>query len=220
MSKRQCTVEKPGYAARLIGYLSFGMLAAGAGAMFGETWGRVWFGFGLFGLVSSLGLNSLSRARARSKYLKKKEELSLQAEKHLTEMAIVEESFDEICEAVRRIQSDAMESKAKGGKSERETRSSLNKPVTITPLEWSRTIKDKSIEGYMRNISGHGFGLAHDCSLQQGYVLLELELENRETVGFIADLLWCEAQPNGQFFSGGKFLELVSSVAVGAENAV
>ena len=94
-------VEKPGYVAKLIGYLSFGMLAAAVGSTLGETWSRVWFVFGMLGLVSALGLNVMSRAHARSKYLKKKKNLLLQAEKHLNKIVGVEESFDEISEAVR-----------------------------------------------------------------------------------------------------------------------
>ena len=89
--------------------------------------------------------------------------------------------------------------------------------MTITPLEWSRKITEKSVVGHVRNISGYGFGLAHECLLQPGYVLLEFELENHEPVEFIADLLWCEAQPNGKFFSGGKLLEVVNLVAVGVD---
>ena len=207
-------VEKPGYVAKLIGYLSFGMLAAAVGSTLGETWSRVWFVFGMLGLVSALGLNVMSRAHARSKCLKKRKNLFLQAEKHLNKIVGVEESFDEISEAVRRIQLDTTEPKAKGGKSKHEARTSLNKSVTITPLEWSRKVTEKSVVGHVRNISGYGFGLAHDCLLQQGYVLLEFELENHEPVEFIADLLWCEAQPNGKFFSGGKLLEVVNPVAV------
>jgi len=217
MPGKHGTLEKPGYVAKLIGYLSFGMLAAALGSVLGEALSRLWLIFGMLGLVSALGLNVLSRTRARSKYLKKRQKLSLQAEKHLSKIVVVEESFDEISEAVRRIQSDAAKPKTKGGKPKHEAGAFLNEPVIITPLQWSRKITDKSVVGRVRNISGYGFGLAHDCSLQRGYVLLEFEFENREPVEFIADLLWCEAQSNGQFFSGGKLLEVVNPVAVGAE---
>ena len=44
-------------------------------------------------------------------------------------------------------------------------------------------------------------------------MILEFELENSKPIRFIADLLWCEPQPDGQFFSGGKLLELVNPVA-------
>lgn len=72
-------------------------------------------------------------------------------------------------------------------------------PVTITPLGWSQQVDEESFSGRLRNISGYGFGLAHDRVLQRGYVLLELELPTGETIRFIADLLWCEAQEDGGY---------------------
>lgn len=102
------STEKPGYAARLIAYLSATMLAAAVGSTLGENWGRLWFIFGVFGLVSSVGLYLISLSRARSESLRKKNELARQAEKHLKKIVVVEESFDEISEAVRRIQGSAL----------------------------------------------------------------------------------------------------------------
>ena len=208
-------IECPGYVARLIGYLSFGMLAAAFGSMFGQSWSRLWFIFGLLGLVSAFGLSVISRKRAQAKFQKVENELKREAEKHLSKIVNVEVSFDEISEAVRRIQANVAAASAVDKKVDektgREARITLNAAVKITPLKWSQKVDDESILGQVRNISGYGFGLAHGRQIQRGYVLLEFELEGREPVQFIADLLWCEEQPDGRFYSGGKLLELVRS---------
>jgi hypothetical protein len=62
----------------------------------------------------------------------------------------------------------------------------------------------------VRNISRYGFGLAHNQQLERGLVLLKCELENGEPLRFIADVLWCELQDSGCYFSGGKILEVIS----------
>ncbi len=204
--------EKPGYTARLIGYLSICMLAAAFGSMLGTIWFRYWLIFGTFGLVSAIGLNMLSRSRAQSEAANRRKMIALQAEKNLDKIVDIEESFDAILAAVRQIQSDITDAKKHRRRSNTDKRVSLLKPVTITPLRESPGATSESFVGSLRNISSHGFSLVHDCFLQRGYVLLEYSLENQETVMFIADLLWCERQAGGQYFSGGKFLELVSSV--------
>ncbi len=204
--------ENPGYTARLIGYLSICMLAAAFGSMLGTIWFRYWLIFGTFGLVSAIGLNILSQSRAQSEASNRRKMVALQAEKNLDKIVDIEESFDAILGAVRQIQSDITGVKKHSGRSTAETRTSLLKPVTITPLRGSPGAASEPFVGSLRNISSHGFSLVHDCFLQRGYVLLEFAIKNQEPVMFIADLLWCERQDGGQYFSGGKFLELVSSV--------
>ena len=196
--------EKPGYVARLIGYLSLCMLAAAFGSMFGDKLLVYWLIFGTFGLVSAIGLNMISQSRTRYKELNEKKKLLQQAEKNLNKIVEIEESFDAIADAVRHIQSD-IEITQK------------HQAVTITPLNKSPGTTGEHFEGTLWNISTNGFSLAHDFCLQRGYVLLLFALENREPIQFIADLLWCERQTDGRYFSGGKFLELVASVDVGSE---
>lgn len=208
--------EKPGYTAGLIGYLSVCMLAAAFGSMLGTIWFRYWLIFGTFGLVSAIGLNILSRSRAQSEAANRRKMVALQAEKNLDKIVDIEESFDAILGAVRQIQSDITGAKKHRRRSNADTRVSLLKPVTITPLRESPGAASESFVGSLRNISSHGFGLLPDCFLQRGYVLLEFTLENQDPVMFIADLLWCERQTTGRYFSGGKFLELVSSVDTGS----
>ncbi len=218
MSTAGSIKEKPGYTARLIGYLSICMLAAAFGSMLGTIWFPYWVIFGTFGLASAIGLNILSQSRARSEAVKRREIVALRTEKNLNKIVDIEESFNEVIGAVHQIQSDIADAKKHQRESDAETRVPLHKPVTITPLRGSTETANESFGGSLRNISSRGFSLAHDCFLERGYVFLEFALENQEPLKFIADILWCERQAAGQYFSGGKFLELVAAADAGSAN--
>ena len=199
---------------RLIAYLSLCMLAAAFGAMIGPAWSRCWAIFGTFGLVSAVGLDVLNRSRTRRADHTRREQLVLKNERKLDEMMGDMESSGAILAALRQLQPDATDPTFQGTNCQAEPRLPLNKPATITPL-----LRSSGGEGYrpgkplavrVRNISRHGFGLAHDQQLERGFVLLDFDLENGAPLQFIADVLWCELQDSGCYFSGGKILEVTS----------
>ena len=201
---------------RLIAYLSLCMLAAAMGAMVGPAWARWWAIYGTFGLVSAVGLDILHRSRARRAdrmRRMRRNQLALKAERKLDEMMGDMESSDAIRAALRQFQPGATDPTPQGTNCQAEARLPLNKPATITPL--FRSSGDagyrpgEPLAGRVRNISRYGFGLAHDQRMERGFVLLDLDLENGEPMQFIADVLWCELQESGCYFSGGKLLEVV-----------
>ncbi len=199
---------------RLIAYLSLCMLAAAFGAMVGPAWCRWWAIFGSFGLASAIGLDVLNRSRERVAAHTRRKRLALKAERKLNEMISDLESSGAIRAALRQFQPGATDPTPQGANGQTEPRLSLNKPATITPLLRSSGDaggrRGEPLAGRVRNVSRHGFGLAHDQRLERGFVLLEFDLENGEPLQFIADVLWCELQDTGCYFSGGKFLEVVS----------
>jgi hypothetical protein len=202
---------------RLIAYLSLCMLAAAFGAMVGPAWSRWWAIFGTFGLVSAVGLDVLNRSRARrADHMRRmrRSQLARKAERKLDEMMGDTESSAAIRAALRQFQPGATDPTPQGTNCQAEPRLPLNKPATITRL--LRSSGDagyrlgESLAGRVRNISRYGFGLAHNQQLERGLVLLKCELENGEPLRFIADVLWCELQDSGCYFSGGKILEVIS----------
>jgi hypothetical protein len=199
---------------RLIAYLSLCMLAAAFGAMVGPIWSRWWAIFGTFGLASAVGLNVLNRSRARLANHRRREQLALKAERKLDEMMGDLESSGAIHAALRQFQPGAPDPTPQDANGHAEPRLPLNKPVTIMRLlRYSSGTIDRLGEplvGRVRNISRHGFGLAHDQRLERGLVLLEFDLENGEPIQFVADVFWCELQESGCYFSGGKILEVIS----------
>jgi len=198
---------------RLIAYLSLCMLAAAFGAMVGPVWSRWWAIFGTFGLVSAIGLGVLNRSRARLADRTRGKQLALKAERKLAEMMGDMESSGAIRAALRQLQPGATDPTPQGTNCQAEARLPLNKPATITPLLRSSGDagyqRGKPLAVRVRSISGSGFGLAHDQQLERGFVLLELHLENGEPLQFIVDVLWCELQDSGCYFSGGRILEVL-----------
>jgi len=189
------------------------MLAAAFGAMVGPAWSRWWAIFGTLGLASAVGLDVLNRSRARWVAQRCRKRLALKAERKLDEMMGDVESSGAIRDALRQFQPGATDPTPQGTDCQVEPRLPLNKPATITPLLRSSGDagyrRGEPLAGRVRNISGHGFGLAHDQQLERGLVFLEIDLENGEPLQFIANVLWCELQDSGCYFSGGKILEVV-----------
>jgi hypothetical protein len=204
---------------RLTAYLSLCMLAAAFGAMVGPAWCRWWAIFGTFGLVSAIGLDALNKSRTRRADHTRREQFALKAERKLDEIIGNTESSGAILTALRQLQPSATDPTPQGTNCQAEPRLTLNKPATITRLlRYSSAAVDRMGEplaGRLRNVSRHGFGLAHDERLERGLVLLEIDLENGESLQFIADVLWCELQDGGCYFSGGKILEVVSPISRG-----
>ena len=206
-------VAKSAPLTRLIAYLSLCMLAAAFGAMIGPAWSRWWAIFGTFGLASAVGLDVLNRSRARRADHTRRKQLALKAERKLDEMMGDTESSGAIRAALRQFQPGAADPTPQAANCQADPRLPLNKPATITRLLRSsgdaRDRLGEPLAGRVRNISRYGFGLAHDQRLEQGLVLLEIDLENGEPLQFIADVFWCELQDSGCYFSGGKILEMV-----------
>jgi hypothetical protein len=190
------------------------MLAAAFGAIIGPVWSRWWAIFGVFGLASAVGLDVLNRSRARLADRRRREQLALGAERKLDKMMDDLESSGAIHAVLRQFQPGAPDPTPEDAHCHAEPRLPLDKPVTIMRLlRYSSGAIDRLGEplvGRVRNISRHGFGLAHEQRLERGLVLLEFDLENGEPIQFVADVFWCELQESGCYFSGGKILEVVS----------
>jgi hypothetical protein len=199
---------------RLIAYLSVCMLAAAFGSMVGQAWCRWWAIFGAFGLTSAAGLDVLDRSRTRWADHRRRKRLALKADQSLHEMIDDMESSRAIRDALRQVQPGDTIPTPQGTNGQAEPRLCLNEPATITRL--FRSSGDagyqlgEPLAGRVRHISRYGFNLAHNQRLERGIILLEFDLANGMPLQFIADVLWCELQDDGGYFSGGKLLEVVS----------
>lgn len=198
---------------RLIAYVSVSMLAAAFGAMVGPVWCRWWAIFGAFGLASAIGLDVLNRSHARLAAHARRKQLALKAERKLDAIIGDLESSGAIRAALRQFDPNGTDPTPQGPNRQAEPSRPLNKPVTITRLFRSSRGAGhrlgKPLAGRVRSISRSGFGLAHDQRLERGVVLLEFALENGNPLQLVADVLWCELQESGCYFSGGKFLDVM-----------
>ncbi len=206
-------VVKSGQLTRLIAYLSVCMLAAAFGAMVGPVWSYWWMLFGTFGLASAVGLDIVNRSRARRIDRVRSKRNAMRFARKLDELMSEMQVSDAIRAALHLLQPDAKEPTAQDTMGQAEARLFLDKPATIRRLLRSSGSTGyqpgEPLAGRMRNISRHGFGLAHDQRLERGFVLLECELENGQPIQFVGAVLWCERQEDGCYFSGGKLLDVL-----------
>ncbi len=201
----------------LIAGLSVCMLAAAFGAVLGPDWCRSWAIFGAFGLVSAVGLDVFHRTQNHLKKQKREKKMAIAAEQHLSKVVTTVESSTTIRDALRKVQENAVSAVAAASRSPTgctRPRFPCHKQVTITPLRgrW-KTPEHRSgdsFAGYVRDISSYGVGLAHSHPLEPGPVLLAFDLRNGEQVSFIAEVLWCESQGDGQYISGGKLMDVLN----------
>lgn len=199
----------------LIAVLSVCMLAAAFGSVLGPQWCRSWAIFGTFGLVSSVGLDVFRRTRDHLKEQKREKEMAVVAEQNLNKVVTTMQSTSTIREALRKIQDNAVSAASRSPTGSTRPRWPVHKQVTITRLSGrSKTSEDwsgDSFAGYVRDISSLGVGLAHARPLDRGPVLLAFDLRSGEQLSFIAEVLWCEPQGDGQYFSGGKLIDVANA---------
>jgi len=214
MRRKHEVVDRSTPLTELIAGFSLCMLAAAFGAILGPEWSRQWAIFGAFGLASAVGLDVFRRTQDRLKEQIRKKEMAVLTERNLNKVANDLRSSTTIRDALRKVQDHAVAAVSPGRAGSAEPRLPAHKQVRITLLrERTKTPQDwsgDSFTGYVRDISSCGIGLAHSRHLEPGPVLLAFELRNGEQVTFITEVLWCESQGDGQYFSGGKLRKVLS----------
>lgn len=216
MQEEHDTANRSKPLTEVIAGFSLCMLAAAFGSILGPEWCRSWAIFGAFGLVSAVGLDVFRRAQEQLREKERDARMAVLAEQNLNKVVTDLESSSTIREALRRVQRDSVSTATRSPTGCTNSRSAAQRRVTITRLRGrSKTSENwmgDSFTGYTRDISSHGsshgVGLAHSQHLERGPVLLTFELGNGEHVSFVADMLWCESQGDGQYFSGGKLLDV------------
>ena len=190
------------------------MLAAAFGAVVGPVWSYWWAIFGTFGLASAVGLDIVNRSRARRVDRVRSKRFAMRVARKLDELMSDMQVSDAIRAALRLLQPATTDPTARETSGQPAARLSLGKPVTIRRLLRSAGNPPyrpgEPLAGHLRDVSRHGFGLAHDQRLERGFVLLECELENGKPLLFVGEVLWCELQEDGRYFSGGKILDVLN----------
>lgn len=214
MRRGRAGVDRSTPVTELIAALSVCMLAASFGALLGPEWCRSWALFGTFGLVSAVGLDAFHRTRDRAREQRRLKEMAVAAERGLCKAVISMESSATIRDAIRKVQENAVSEVSRSPTGSTRQRFPSHKQVTITPVrgrpETSGDWLGDSIIGRVRDISSYGIGLAHSRPLDRGPVLLAFDLKTGEHICFIAELLWCEAQGDGEYASGGKLMDVLN----------
>ena len=214
MRRKHKVVDRSKPLTELIAGLSLCMLAAAFGAILGPEWSRQWAIFGAFGLVSAVGLDVFRRTQEHLRKQTRDKQMAVVAERNLSKVVTDLRSSTVIRNALRQVRDHAVAAVSPSPAGSAEARLPAHKQVRITRLrgqtQTSEDWPDDSFTGYVRDISSCGVGLAHSRQLEQGPVLLAFELRDGEQVSFIAEVLWCEPQGDGQYFSGGKLMDVLN----------
>lgn len=218
-----------------IAWISVCLLAAGTGPRADPFLQNLWIIFGLFGLTAALGLDVLDRNRRRDLRRKQRRVIQQRLDLELSRTAAGDVNPTEIRNILRRLASQDPQQASPAVEQRLEHRLFFNRPVRIRPLSpheadsdesleremtgWFRNVSqggaglrppDTEITGWLRDISADGIGLRHDEPLPKGPIKITIDLQKEERVALIADVTWCERQPNGIYYSGCRLDRVVT----------
>lgn len=199
----------------LIAWLSVCMLAASWATTFDPSWGRCWAIFGAFGLTSALGMDVLKRSQQQRQIRARNRRTTRRAERNLDKEIDGMESSTAVRFAVVRLKQSLAKAQANRRHSAAQPGPPSNDEVTLTRLYgWPKVVCDRmaeSVAGRLRGISRQGAELVHDRRIERGLVLLACPLDPARQVHFIADVLWCELQNDGRYFSRAKLIDVLTT---------
>ncbi len=85
--------------------------------------------------------------------------------------------------------------------------------VRLIPVAKDGTVlHDESLVAVGKHLSDRGIGFYHPKPIPHRYMVVSMESSDGEGAVFIVDLGWCRFTRQGWYESGGKFLDVFSSV--------
>ena len=85
--------------------------------------------------------------------------------------------------------------------------------VRLIPVDSDGTVlQDEAVVAVGKHLSDRGIGLYHPKPLPYRQMIVVLEASDGEGTAFVVDLGWCRFTRQGWYESGGKFLDVLSSV--------
>ena len=94
----------------------------------------------------------------------------------------------------------------------KETRYPFPSLVHLTPVAKDGvTPEGETIVVIGKHLSARGLGFYHPMPLADRRMIVSLETEAGEWIGFLIDLSWCRFTEQGWYESGGRFLQAVLS---------
>lgn len=196
----------------LIAWLSVCFLAAAWGHTLDQRWQTIWAQAGLFGLVASVGLASLERARLANERHLRERTIRVRLEGGLARLQEHSATLESINRAVHRLATHAVSrhqgEPAKPGRVKRWQSLLLRQyPFELTPVEENgdTPVPAQPIEGWLRQISSRSVSFEHNRSFGSRLVLLTFKLGVEEQLSFVVDVMWTQRSNEG-FASSGTVL--------------
>ncbi len=204
----------------LLAWLSVCLLAAAWGRSLDAQLQAQWSTLGLYGLVASVGLGMLEKARKAR--LKTSRQRALQARTDFGFARISEQgaAHDAIRSAVRRVTTstgcelDEVTIPKPPRKDERRSQQRSER-LRQLPMEVTTIIDHDDLSCdlsepqscTLRDISSRGISFQHQAPIEGRIVVLTVRLPEARHLSFVAEALWTEATDEG-FVTGGTILDV------------
>ncbi|HEX4144979.1 MAG TPA: hypothetical protein VHY91_15850 [Pirellulales bacterium] len=220
MTSKETSDCNHGSTVPLIAWLSTGLLTGGLGSMMDPSTQILWLRAGCFGLVAAVGLDVSARIRAKQKRIRHFRALQRRCDRSL-EMFVSER---DVADALRTATTHLLTvrpQKARENVSGEEARWACNLPVEVYALrredsaEWpdGNTV---GIAGRMINLSNSGFGMMLAEPLAARLVIITMLPPSEQEFDLLAEILWCDACPDGSTRVGGRLLRVLPASCRGS----
>lgn len=194
---------------KLIAWLSVCVLAAAWGSNLDPEWRPLWREAGAFGLASAVGLSAARQMR--SAYRRRTEQRSVEAQltRRLATELFTSDASEHLRAIIERFFAD-FEGWAVTP-TDRRLGTDDHAPAELFYIDCDHPgatqLETPSAVTRVRNISQVGIGLSHPDPVTTGPALLAYETRDGARLVIGVEISWCRPTGDGEFVSGGRFVE-------------
>ncbi len=216
--KDQVLLERTESITPLIAWLSTCLMAAGLGPLLDTHTHLLWLRGGCFGLVAAAGLEGAVRTRIRREQRRYQRALQNRCERTLQCYEAQRECQADLSTAIAHLLGgQAMPFDDPAGRHV-EPPFHCSFPVDIFSVrrESASAYAETDhglVTGRLANLSVSGFGLELDEPIARQLVVLSLLPPHDQDFDLLAELLWCQRDPDGQIRGGGRLMRVLAKCA-------
>jgi hypothetical protein len=194
---------------KLIAWLSVCVLAAAWGSNLNPDWRPLWREVGAFGLVSAVGLSAARQMRAVFRRRSEQRSVEAQLTRRLATDLFTSDASEHLRTIIERFFAD-FEGWASSPTDRRlgtDNHASAELFCIDCDHPGAMQLEMPSAVARVRNISQVGIGLSHPQPLATGPVLLAYETRDGARLVIGVEISWCRSTGDGEYISGGRFVE-------------
>ncbi|MGD9721986.1 MAG: hypothetical protein AB7O59_10265 [Pirellulales bacterium] len=199
----------------LIAWLSVCLLAAATGSALDPEWRPLWAQMGAFGLASAVGLSVVAKMRTARRRQALEDAKRSTLERRMEAVVSQFEPSPSLRTTVSRLCQEFLERPPESDQTRAGCLAAYARPVMITPLRRDREgkflVRGTTTEAQVRDLSVRGVGVAHHGPLPSSLVLLTCDASDGTSLAVVVDLRWSHNLGDGDFLSGGEFVEVTNS---------
>jgi hypothetical protein len=169
---------------------------------------------GSLGLIVAVAMELVIRAQQLRHGQRHQQSIERRNERKLNQIIADRTTSEELGTAVARIVTSS-KGVAKAATGRRfETRYACNLPVEVVELSSENTdeqgAEQTTYAGQLLDLSSAGFGMRHEHTPDNPYVLLRIGSPNGGQTVLLGELMWCRRAKEGHCESGGRLIRVVT----------